>query len=80
LADLHELELGRPRRDLLPADEVKAIWSRHIHAVRDRLLLMGSKLADRVAGQDAQACFSIIDREVRAVLTELSEYRDTGHC
>jgi phage terminase Nu1 subunit (DNA packaging protein) len=76
-ARLLELEVGQKEGSLLDAQEVKKVWGAHVAAVRGRLLLMPGKLTTRIAALkgDEREIFCLLDKEVRATLTELSQYR-----
>lgn len=62
LASLRELELATKKKGLLPAAEVKRVWSEQLAALRDRLLSLPDRLAARIAGRD--------EAEVRAALRD----------
>ncbi len=57
----------------LPADEVLATWRNTVATVRSVLLTMAGKVASRGAGVERKELREIIDHEVRAALTELSQ-------
>jgi phage terminase Nu1 subunit (DNA packaging protein) len=73
LADKHQMEAKKMRGELLPAADVKRVWSNHVAAVRNRLLLLPSKIAPAVAvNSDAAQCQELIRIEIYEALTELS--------
>ena len=67
---------------LVSKDEVARVFQNMTSIIRETLLSMPGKLADRTAGeQDRTACFEIIHREVISCLTILStpeSYRPSG--
>jgi len=75
-AKREEMDLKARMGELLDAAEVEKTWSQIITSVRARVLLLPDKLAPRiVAVSDVLECRAIIDREVREVLTALTEYQ-----
>jgi len=71
-----QLEVKRLKGINIDALEAKQAWGQHIITVKSRLLGFAPKLAPRLASEnDVLACQEIIDHEIRAVLTELSEYQ-----
>jgi len=72
-AHLLENQVARENRLLLPADEIEEEWSAIISAARNRLLLMATKLAPKMAGlSDVRACQRLIELEVRECLSSLA--------
>lgn len=76
-ADKTELANGLTRRELVPAAEVEAEWSRVCVALRARLLALPSRVQQRLAHLTA-AEVATIDREVRDALTELGTPPDAA--
>jgi hypothetical protein len=71
-----EMELRRRRGELLELDEVEMVWSGIMSTIQTRILGASGKLGPRVAAvTDARECSAIIDRELREILTVLSEYK-----
>ena len=74
-AKREEIDLKARMGELLEAAEVEKTWSQVITSVRSRFLLLPDKLAPRAAAvSDVLECRAMLDREVRQVLTALSEY------
>jgi len=70
------LEAAKLRGILVDAEEMAQAWSRQIVSAREHILQLPSKLAPKVAVEsDVLACQFLIEREVRSLLTELSEYQ-----
>jgi hypothetical protein len=71
-----EYEVARLRGILIDAEEASIEWQRQILAARKHALQVPGKLAPKVAAEsDVLICQHLIEREIRAMLTELSEYR-----
>lgn len=75
---LHEIEKLRKIKNendlregkMLDADDVQKTWERHRESVKNRLLLLPSKVP--------QMCREQVEREIRAALEELSEQADAA--
>lgn len=75
-ADLKELKRDQLKGVLLDAAEVEKQWGGMVSATRSALLLLPAKLSPRVAVvSDVRECQALIEKEVRAVLSGLSEYQ-----
>jgi hypothetical protein len=73
-AEREEMDLRARKGELLEAGEVEKTWSQIITSVRARILLLPDKLSPRAAAvTDVLECRAMIDREVRELLTALSE-------
>jgi hypothetical protein len=71
-----QLEVKRLKGILVDAGQVKQEVSEMISAARSRALVIPSKLAPLVAHEtDVRACHAIIEREIKAFLTSMAEYR-----
>lgn len=71
-----ELDLRKRLGELIEVAEAEKVWSGMISAARSALLLFGAKVAPKVAAlNDARECEAVIDKEIRAALSVLSEYR-----
>ena len=71
-----EFEVAKLRGILVDAEEAAIEWQRQILAARKHALQLPSKLAPKVAVEsDVLICQHLIEREIRAMLSELSEYR-----
>lgn len=79
----HEMEKIRKLRtanhqeqgDLISAQEAREAWAGMLSAIRSTLLLLPSKLAPRVAAvDDVLEAQTILDQEIKRILTRLSEY------
>ena len=67
------------KRNLWKADEVLSGWAAIVSAARSVLLLLPAKLGHKVAPiADATECAAIIDKEIKAALRMLSEYKLDG--
>jgi hypothetical protein len=64
------LEVQRIEGKLVEVEEVRRMWERHVDAVKNRLLLLESKVPPE--------CRALVAKEVRSALNELSEYRDAA--
>ena len=73
-ADDKELELQAKRGELLPANEVKAVWSRLVIATKTGFLALPDRLKQMLTLSDKER--DVIDAEVRVILTNLSAYED----
>jgi hypothetical protein len=71
-----EMELRKRRGELLEKQEAEEKWSKLLTAFRNRMGIIPDNLAPRVAVlNDVLECRTLIEREVRQVLTALSEYQ-----
>jgi hypothetical protein len=71
-----EFEVAKMRGILIDAEEAATEWQRQILAARKHALQLPGKLAPKVAVEsDVLICQHLIEREIRAMLSELSEYR-----
>ena len=71
-----EMELRKRRGELLEKQEAEDKWSKLLTAFRNRMGIIPDNLAPRVAVlDDVLECRILIEREVRQVLTALSEYQ-----
>jgi hypothetical protein len=71
-----EFEVAKLRGILVDAEEAATEWQRQILAARKHALQLPGKLAPKVAVEsDVLICQHLIEREIRAMLSELSEYR-----
>lgn len=71
-ADNMELKNAQLRDELIPANEVKHTWSQWATDIRAAFLALPSRIQQRVLGL-TPADVSIIDEEVRAILTDLAK-------
>ena len=70
------MELRKRRGELLEKQEAEDKWSKLLTAFRNRMGIIPDNLAPRVAVlDDVLECRILIEREVRQVLTALSEYQ-----
>jgi hypothetical protein len=75
--ELHELDLGQRRGDLLPREAVIATWQAVIAAARARLLALPTTLAPRLAAaKDLRETESLLRDYVHELLVDLE--RSTG--
>jgi hypothetical protein len=73
LAKMRELDLAiKENRYVLRQEALEAVQSEY-GMVREKLLSIPGKCADRLVGRTRREIFNIIDDEVREALTELSE-------
>ena len=74
-ADHEELKVAELQRSLLPSDAVLDAWEEVRAGFRTRSLAIPSKLAPRLAViHERQEIQAILTAEVRAALTELSQF------
>jgi phage terminase Nu1 subunit (DNA packaging protein) len=71
-ASLAEMKAAKMRGELLDAAEVEREWGGVVRTVRAGMLAVPSRIGARLPHLDATD-LDVIDREVRAVLTEASE-------
>lgn len=71
-ADKLEMQNAAARRDLIPANEVEAMWDKMCRLIRARFLAMPARLQQRLAHLSTHD-LSLIDREIRDALTELAD-------
>lgn len=70
------IDIRRIRGELIPKDECRHEWGRMISAARAAILMLPAKVAPRVAAiGDVLECQAILEREVRALLNELKDYK-----
>lgn len=71
-----EMELRRRRGELAELADVESTWASIMSTIQTRLLGAAGKLGPRVAAiSEPRECSSIIEREIREILTALSEYK-----
>jgi hypothetical protein len=71
-----KLALDREEKTLILAADATEAWGRMISSARSAILLLPAKLAPRVAPlSDARDAQIVIEKEIHALLTELSEYQ-----
>jgi hypothetical protein len=58
---------------LVHVDQVRDVWMRVVMMVRQRALALPSRCAVLVAHHNVPECFEILTREIRSMLTDLSE-------
>lgn len=69
-----ELEVQRMEGILVDANEIKHLWANIASTVTQNLLRLPSKIAPQVLAMDNnEVVVSIIDKEIRDVLTEISD-------
>lgn len=71
-ADKLEMQNAAARRDLIPANEVEAMWDKMCRLIRARFLAMPARLQQHL-GHLTTHDLSLIDREIRDALTELAD-------
>ena len=77
--DRARMELDRLRGGLIDAVEVRSAWLNLAARVRQRMLELPAHLAPLLMGaEDEREITDIIDREVRAALTQLSDEAPLG--
>jgi hypothetical protein len=68
-----EIELQVQQGKLVERADIELKWAALVISVRDRLLLIGDKLAPRLASSsDALECRAMVDRAIREALAALS--------
>jgi hypothetical protein len=72
LARLRQLQTGQLEGRLLDREEVRAQWASAFAALRDRALGMADRISSRGAGRSAEELRTIVDAEVRDLLSVLS--------
>ncbi len=78
-ADITEMEALRRKGELVSVKEVQEALSALITQVQATLLLIPCQLGFRLAvTNDVTACERILDAEIRAALTELSQWEPSG--
>jgi hypothetical protein len=76
LADIHEMEAAKMRKELIGAADAERVWAGMIAAARSQLLALPTNLGHKLAMESDQiACVEILRDAVYRVLTELSRYR-----
>lgn len=71
-AELRELELAQRSAKLLDAQDVEAVWAKHVTTVRAKFLALPSRLAAEISGMDDPAkCQRLIQDAIYEALTEL---------
>ena len=74
-ADITEMEARRIKGELVSVKDVQRALGAMITQVQTKLLLMPSQLGFKLAvTNDVTACERILDGEIRAALTELSQW------
>lgn len=69
-----ELEVAKMEGTVVPIDQVRAEWARIAHTAMQAMMTLPGKLAPRlIEMENAEAIGGIIEQEVRAALTALSE-------
>lgn len=71
-ADKLEMQNAAARRDLIPANEVEAMWDKICRLIRARFIAMPARLQQHLAHLSAHD-LSLIDREIRDALKELAD-------
>ncbi len=71
-ADLGELELGKARGELIPIALYEELVTGHVMAARQRLLILPSRIAPQLEGEDRATIKTKLDQAVRGALTALS--------
>ena len=73
LADLRELELAQKRKELVSAAEVAATWATICTTIRDGMLSLPMKLADKLAAMtNDKEILAFLRSEIRSELTRIS--------
>jgi len=68
LARLRQIEVGEREGRLLPAADVKRVWSEKLAALRDRALSLPDRLAARLVGRSEVEIRSVLRGELEEVL------------
>jgi len=71
-ADLGELELGKARGELIPIALYEELVTGHVMAARQRFLILPSRIAPQLEGEDRATIKAKLDQAVRGALTALS--------
>jgi phage terminase Nu1 subunit (DNA packaging protein) len=72
-AEMREYELGRVKRELIPAPEVEARWMEIAATIKSRLLAIGSRTSPMIVGQtDRMFIQRVIDDAIREALFALA--------
>lgn len=75
LAILRQMEVEERKATLVDLNEIETVWGKIVSATRSRMLNLSDELAARLAVvTDVLECRAIIDREVKAALSSLTEY------
>ena len=72
-ADLAEVKARETRGELVTVAEAERLWFGATRALRSRLMALPDVLAGRMVGRSRAELRKILDAELRAVLTELSD-------
>ncbi len=73
--EMAEMELAAMKGEMHRSEDVKLVMNDMIAAFRSRILVMPPKIAPQLIGlTDLAAVRSVLDRECREALTELSDY------
>lgn len=73
-ADLAELKLAEQRGELVRVADVRAAWAKRASALRESILQVPSRLSPVLAAKADQAeCHDILQTELHAVLSQLTE-------
>lgn len=79
-ADRAELEVGRMRGELIPAELVEKVWSEMVMAFRAKMLNLPTKCASVVAGiSETLDVEAELKRSIDEALTELAAYEPSQY-
>ena len=69
-----QLDVQERQGELVRADEVERVWGEIMVNVRNRILMIPGKLAQRLSTlSDVRECHALLDREVKEALTALAQ-------
>ena len=72
-ADLTELELAKQRGELIPIDFYRELTAAHCMTLRQNFLLLPSRIAHQLEGENRATIKEKLNQAVRGILTALSQ-------